>query len=80
MRGGRNDDQTDSYSRREALAALAKYSAVLGGAAVTIVSAESLVSAASAYPPDEVLAEFCKKHPWHKKCKGVIFSIREIEF
>ena len=66
------DERTGDYTRREALAALGKYSAVLGGAAVTIVSAEGLVSVASAYTPADVLARLCARNPWHKKCTGRI--------
>ncbi len=41
------------YNRREAMAALVKYSGALGGAATIVVTAEGLVSEASAYncPP-----------------------------
>lgn len=37
------------YSRREAVLALAKYSAAVGGAAAVVVTADGLVSEASAY-------------------------------
>lgn len=50
MQDDRNDRSTDGYSRREALAAVMRYSAGFGGAAATILSADALVSAASAYP------------------------------
>lgn len=54
------------YSRREALTALAKYSVALGGSATTIVTAEGLVSAASAYP--DWLRDFCQANPGHWIC------------
>lgn len=54
------------YSRREALAAMVKYSAAVGGAASTIVTADGLVSAASAYP--EWLSDFCHRKPDHWLC------------
>lgn len=54
------------YTRREALAAMAKYSAAVGGAASTIVSADGLVSAASAYPA--WLSDFCARRPDHWMC------------
>lgn len=38
-----------NYSRREAVKALAKYSAAVGSAAMVVVTAEGLVSEASAY-------------------------------
>lgn len=65
------EDQMDpagqaTYTRREALAAIAKYSAVVGGSAATIVTADGLVSAASAYPP--WLANFCRRRPDHWLC------------
>lgn len=62
--------KTDTWSRREALAALARYSAVVGGSAATIVSADGLVSAASAYWSAEKMARFCAKNPTHWKCTG----------
>ncbi len=52
-----------AYTRREALAALARYSAAVGGAATTIVTAEGLVSSASAYPWPPWLDEWCRRHP-----------------
>ena len=55
-----------TYTRREALAAMTKYSAAVGGAASTIVTAEGLVSAASAYPA--WLSEFCTRRPDHWMC------------
>ncbi len=55
-----------TYTRREALAAMAKYSAAVGGAATTIVTADGLVSAASAYP--EWLTDFCQRNPDHWLC------------
>lgn len=55
-----------TYTRREALAAMAKYSAAVGGTAATIVTADGLVSAASAYPP--WLSNFCRRHPNHWLC------------
>ncbi len=55
-----------TYTRREALAAMAKYSAAVGGTAATIVTAEGLVSAASAYPP--WLTNFCRRRPNHWLC------------
>ena len=39
------------YSRRDALKAMAKYSAVVGGSAAVVVSAGGLVNEASAYGP-----------------------------
>ena len=45
---------------------MAKYSAAVGGAAATIVTADGLVSAASAYPP--WLANFCRQRPTHWIC------------
>ena len=67
----RNDDsQEETCSRREVLAALAKYSAALGGATATIVTADGLVSAASAYWSPEKWARFCSKNPTHWKCTG----------
>ena len=64
----RNPEQPEkaTYTRREALAAMAKYSAAVGGAAATIVTADGLVSAASAYPP--WLANFCRRNPGHWLC------------
>lgn len=53
-------------SRRAALAALAKYSAAVGGSAVTIVSADGLVSAASAYP--DYLSDYCHRYPDAQIC------------
>lgn len=38
-----------SYTRREALAAMVRYSAAIGGATATIVSADDAVAQASAY-------------------------------
>lgn len=58
-----------AYSRREALAALAKYSAAVGGAAVTIVSADGLVSAASAYNP-----KACDNPGKNPQCAGTFSS------
>lgn len=55
-----------TYTRREALAAMAKYSAAVGGSAATIVTADGLVSAASAYPP--WLSDFCRRRPNHWLC------------
>jgi len=55
-----------TYTRREALAAMVKYSAAVGGTAATIVTADGLVSAASAYPP--WLSNFCRRHPDHWLC------------
>lgn len=69
-----------AYTRREALAAMAKYSAAVGGSAVTIVSAEGLVSAASAYPPDDALIRFCLRFPSHKKCVGVVLPAGRVSF
>ena len=66
----KDDLQEGTYSRREALAALAKYSAGLGGAAATIVTADGLVSAASAYWSPEKWERFCNKNPTHWKCVG----------
>ncbi len=63
-------DQSTRYTRREALAAMAKYSAALGGAASTIVTADGLVSSASAYWSDEKWEKFCDKNPGHRKCVG----------
>ena len=45
---------------------MAKYSAAVGGAASTIVTADGLVSAASAYP--EWLSRFCQRNPNHWLC------------
>lgn len=68
------------YTRREALAALATYSAALGGAATTIVTADGLVSAASAYvSPADRLARFCAKHPTHWKCAGFTGSSSRVK-
>lgn len=69
-----------AYTRREALAAMAKYSAAVGGSAVTIVTAEGLVSAASAYQPDDVLIRFCIRNPDHRKCVGVVIPSGRISF
>ena len=44
------------YSRREAISALVRYSGAVGGAAAVVVTAEGLVSEASAYracPPTQ---------------------------
>lgn len=54
------------YTRREALVALAKYSASVGGSAGAIVTAEGLVSEASAYP--EGFGPFCQQNPWSSIC------------
>lgn len=54
------------YTRREALAAMAKYSAAVGGAATSVVTADGLVSAASAYPA--WLSGFCQRYPNHWIC------------
>ena len=67
----KQDDQAEpadaaTYTRREALAAIAKYSAVVGGSAATIVTADGLVSAASAYPA--WLSDFCRRRPNHWLC------------
>ena len=67
----KQDGQADpvdkaTYTRREALAAIAKYSAAVGGSAATIVTAEGLVSAASAYPA--WLSDFCRRRPNHWLC------------
>lgn len=70
MSNKKHEIADETYTRREALAALAKYSAVVGGSAATIVSADGLVSAASAYWSDEKWAKFCGQNPWHKKCVG----------
>jgi len=70
MTGRREDDQSEGYTRREALAAMAKYSAAVGGAAATIVTADGLVSAASAYWSQEKWEKFCRKNPTHWKCTG----------
>lgn len=70
MSGGSGRNLDKSYTRREAVAALAKYSVALGGAATTIVTADGLVSAASAYWDDDKLARFCEKNPTHWKCAG----------
>lgn len=61
-----NPDGEATYTRREALAAMAKYSAAVGGSAATIVTADGLVSAASAYP--EWLSDFCQRRPGHWLC------------
>ena len=61
----------EAYTRREALAAMMKYSAAVGGSAATIVSAEGLVSAASAcQSAADRLERFCQRKPDHKKCSG----------
>lgn len=54
------------YTRREALAAMARYSAAVGGTAATIVTAEGLVSDASAYPA--FLKNLCRRNPSHWLC------------
>ena len=69
--GTENEDQTGStgevtWTRREALAAMAKYSAVVGGSAAIIVTADGLVSATTAYPP--WLGNDCRRHPNHWIC------------
>jgi hypothetical protein len=69
-----DNSKTETCSRRDVLAALAKYSAGLGGAAATIVTADGLVSAASAYWSDDKLARFCSKNPTHWKCPGAASS------
>lgn len=70
-----------AYTRREALAALATYSAALGGTATTIVTADGLVSVASAYvSPEDRLARFCKKHPTHWKCVGFTGTSDRVQF
>ena len=67
----KQDGPEEAYTRREALAAMMKYSAAVGGSAATIVSAEGLVSAASAYgTAADRLARFCRRKPDHKKCTG----------
>ena len=65
-----DNSKKETCSRRDVLAALAKYSAGLGGAAATIVTADGLVSAASAYWSPEKLARFCSKNPTHWRCAG----------
>jgi len=52
------------YSRREAVKALAKYSAAVGGAAAVVVTADGLVSEASAYGSKPT-----KKYPGRKKMR-----------
>lgn len=60
------------YSRREAVAALVRYSAAVGGVAVPILTADDAVAQASAYPPDfsdnPILQRFCERHPSHWIC------------
>lgn len=72
----------EPYSRREALAAMMKYSAAVGGSAVTILSADALVSAASAYPltEEERLARFCANNPTHWKCTTGSSSSGRVKF
>ncbi|MFW8596399.1 hypothetical protein [Cribrihabitans neustonicus] len=53
-----------NYSRREAVKALAKYSAAVGGAAAVVVTADGLVSEASAYGSKPV-----KQYPGRKKMR-----------
>ncbi|MFW8637307.1 hypothetical protein [Cribrihabitans pelagius] len=53
-----------NYSRREAVKALAKYSAAVGGAAAVVVTADGLVSEASAYG-----SKPAKKYPGRKKMR-----------
>ncbi|PIE07082.1 MAG: hypothetical protein CSA74_09260 [Rhodobacterales bacterium] len=65
--GTQKPDET-TYTRREALAALAKYTAA-GGAATTIVTAEGLVSEASAYPWPCWLDDWCRRHPNSRLCR-----------
>ncbi len=80
MPDGNESRPGKAYTRREALAAMAKYSAAVGGSAVTIVTAEGLVSAASAYPPDDALIRFCIRNPTHRKCVGVVVPSGRIAF
>lgn len=61
-----DENEQRTYTRREALAAMVKYSAAAGGAATTIVTADGLVSAASAYPA--ILSNFCRRNPNHWLC------------
>ena len=69
MPAKKQDAPKEAVTRREALAAMMKYSAAVGGSATTIVTAEGLVSAASAYvSAAERLERFCQKNPDHKKC------------
>ena len=70
MSGQKDEGTSATYTRREALAAMTKNSAGLGGAAATIVTADGLVSAASAYWSAEKWARFCNKNPTHWKCTG----------
>ena len=59
--------EAPAYTRREALAALARYSTALG-AATTIVTADGLVSAASAYSWPSWLNDFCRRRPNSRIC------------
>lgn len=69
--GKKPDGSKGAHTRREVLAAMAKYSAAVGGTAATIVTAEGLVSAASAYgTAADRLERFCQRKPDHKKCSG----------
>lgn len=43
-------EEAPTYTRREALAAMAKYSAAVGGSATAIVTADAAVAQAAAYP------------------------------
>jgi len=74
MAARKDDSQEETCSRREVLAALAKYSAALGGATATIVTADGLVSAASAYWSPEKWEKFCTQNPTHWKCAGRGYS------
>jgi len=60
--------EAPAYTRREALAALARYSTALG-AATTILTADGLVSAASAYWSPAKWEKFCRNKPNHWKCR-----------
>ncbi|MFW8596400.1 hypothetical protein [Cribrihabitans neustonicus] len=57
------------YSRRDAVKALAKYSAAVGGAAAAVVTADGLVSEASAYKYKEKKLKKVKKPKKPKKPK-----------
>ncbi len=70
MTGRADDDHAGDYSRRDVIAAMAKYAAAVGGTAATVVTADGLVSAASAYWSAEKLETFCQKNPTHWRCTG----------
>ena len=60
------DGPKQAYTRCEAIAAMMKHSAAAGVSATTTMTADGLVSEASAYPPG--LQRLCRTRPNHRLC------------